>query len=577
MTDSPRTAFHQPPILGLSDRSVRVLHVTAFAWALLAIAGLMLATRVGVVDHRPGGDAYELQQQQVIAGVFGIAVVVSWKWEVIGGTIASTAAAAIVVFASRQLEPLDAAVVIVAFVVPGALWILIYLHDLRPRPAVLSIAIVVPAVIAGGWYAQRVYDGIYGPSHPASELASLPGSDVEWIWSGGVTGTSAVVTAKLDADADSVRLAVGDDAAFADPVWFEPIAIADGVVRFEPADLSPDVEYHYAVEVDGGLDHVRAGSFRTFPAGPSSFTIAAASCMRVGTNGAVFDAIRELDPVVFLHVGDFHYANIGDDAPDEFRDVLDLQLTRTAPAALFRSTPIAYVWDDHDYGDNNADATSPSRPAAMEVFREYVPHYPLQGDDAAIGQAFTIGRVRVIMTDTRSARSPTTDVDDGEKTMLGDAQRQWFEQELLAAADRYPLILWVNSVPWIAAAEPGGDDWGGYSTERAELADAIAEHDIEGLVMVSGDAHMVAIDDGTNSDFSTVGDDGFPVLHAAALDRPGHAKGGPYSHGVFPGSGQFGLIEVTDDGGDQITVELSGRTWEGDELVSYEFLVPARP
>jgi hypothetical protein len=83
---------------------------------------------------------------------------------------------------------------------------------------------------------------------------------------------------------------------------------------------------------------------------------------------------------------------------------------------------------------------------------------------------------------------------------------------------------------------------------------------------------MVAIDDGTNSDFSSEGGAGFPVLQAAALDRPGTEKGGPYSHGAHPGGGQFGLIDVVDDGR-SIEVTLSGRTWEGEELASLRFTV----
>jgi hypothetical protein len=91
---------------------------------------------------------------------------------------------------------------------------------------------------------------------------------------------------------------------------------------------------------------------------------------------------------------------------------------------------------------------------------------------------------------------------------------------------------------------------------------------------------MVALDDGTNSDYSTDGGAGFPVLHAAALDRPGRVKGGPYSHGTFPGAGQFGLMTVHDAGGDRITVELAGRDWTGRILVEHTVRVrvptPAR-
>ena len=34
-----------------------------------------------------------------------------------------------------------------------------------------------------------------------------------------------------------------------------------------------------------------------------------------------------------------------------------------------------------------------------------------------------------------------------------------------------------------------------------------------------------------------------------------------------------GLIEVTDIGGDEITVDLAGMTWEGETLVRYSFEV----
>jgi hypothetical protein len=128
-------------------------------------------------------------------------------------------------------------------------------------------------------------------------------------------------------------------------------------------------------------------------------------------------------------------------------------------------------------------------------------------------------------------------------------------------------VVLVSSVPWIGAY---GDSWGAYSAERQEIANFIANHQIDNLVMVAGDAHMVAIDDGTNTDYSKQQAGGFPLLHAGALDRPGSIKGGPYSEGTFPGAGQFGLLDVTDDG-ETISVRLSGHTWDGHELVSLQF------
>ena len=293
-------------------------------------------------------------------------------------------------------------------------------------------------------------------------------------------------------------------------------------------------------------------------------------------DGLVFDGA--LDPTLFVIDGDFHYANIGDPDPDAFRDVLDLNLSHPGPSMLYRSTPIAYVWDDHDYGGNNADSTSPTRATALSVYRQYVPSYlasgPATDPDDPIYQAFDVADVRVILTDVRSARSPADQIDDAEKTMLGVEQKAWLKAELLAARDTRALTIWVNPVPWIGEATPGGDAWNGYTTERAELADFIATNDVDRVLMLSGDAHMVAIDDGTNSGYASDGRPGFPILHAGALDRPGHVKGGPYSEGMVPGGGQFGVVEI-DRATDGLTVRLTGRDWSGATLLSYEFAVPA--
>lgn len=62
------------------------------------------------------------------------------------------------------------------------------------------------------------------------------------------------------------------------------------------------------------------------------------------------------------------------------------------------------------------------------------------------------------------------------------------------------------------------------------------------------------------------------MLHAAALDRRGSVKGGRFSHGKFPGGAQFGLVTV-DDRGDELTVELSDRSWTGAEIVNHTFIL----
>jgi len=105
--------------------------------------------------------------------------------------------------------------------------------------------------------------------------------------------------------------------------------------------------------------------------------------------------------------------------------------------------------------------------------------------------------------------------------------------------------------------------------------------------MISADAHMVAIDDGSHSGYARDGHGGFPVFQAAALESAESEKGGPYSigneHGTvgpgIAGRRQFGVFEVSYDAAGSPRVKWTGFRAEEDSntvttLLQYEF--PAR-
>jgi len=337
--------------------------------------------------------------------------------------------------------------------------------------------------------------------------------------------------------------------------------------------------YTYAIEVDSIVDTMNMGRFRTPVAGPFSFTIAFSACADTGSNHAIFDTIRRHQPLLYLNTGDLHYEDISTNDRERFRQAYERVLAQPRQATLYRLVPIAYMWDDHDYGPNDSDATAPGRTAARLTYQEYVPHYPLAAGsgDVAIYQAFTIGRVRFIMTDTRSERSPKSMPDTAAKTMLGTAQKAWFKQQLLDANGVYPVIVWVCASPWLADLPGSGDDnWAGYATERRELTDFIETAGIQGLIMLSGDVHMLAIDDGRNNRYGASGERGFPIMQAAPLDRSNSSSlpDNIYSEGQFPGHQQFGLMSVEDDGGEIVRVRWSGRNANDEELVRHEMIFP---
>jgi prolyl oligopeptidase len=462
---------------------------------------------------------------------------------------------------------------------------------------------------------------------------------------GAVTPASAWVKAKLARDGLEARLALSKNPLLTRRSYSE--RALSGTNRYNLVDFSlnklePDTKYYYALEINGRLERAKRGSFRTLPKpGPASFHFAFASCARTGSASDVFDRIRENDPLFFLHMGDFQYLDIRTNSRARFRAAYDSVLASPQQSELYRNVPLAYIWDDHDFGGNNANRRSDSHEAARLTYEEFMPHHPLVFDRSGpISQTFSVGRVKFILTDLRSDRDSVTNKDDEHKTVMGDKQKAWFKKELLEANGKYPLIVWMSSVPWIGqdrtnvyrnvrtnefgyihhtnlvgrtnqetrrgfgrlagsrtnevsgsstnAARAGRaralppsdqDHWSVFSTERREIADFIKSHHIQGVCILHGDSHMIAADDGSNSDYATGGGAPIPVMCGAPLDQDPSLKGGPYSQGVYKmskGESGFGWMQV-DDRGDHIDVTYSGRNNRNEEKISLKFTVPASP
>ena len=570
-------APYHGPILGaipIHPDAHATLSFVARVTALAATIGLgLMALRIELpADTSDYGLGVPVQQdvQYALAAVMSVGALLAWRWEGLGALLIAVAAAGAGIFAALQYVPGVALALTLALMVPAVLLWLSWQHRRRPRE-ILGLAVLATVLIGGSWAgANTVHEHFFGPTHEESVAPVIPVDRVEWVWSGALSPTGITVTARVVEGATSARLEV-------EPVAGGSVTLTGSVrpdeyrmVSFTVDGLAPGTDHRYQVVVDGEPDGGRGfGEFSTPGNGALSFTVTASSCARTGSNVAVFDTIRAVDPLFHLALGDLHYANVDSTDPEDFIDAYGAALSTPAQSALARQTPIAYVWDDHDYGPNDADASFVGRAASREAYRVAVPHYPVTDGDTPINQAFTVGRIRFVMTDQRSEHTADT--------MLGAAQKAWLLEELRTASRTHAVVVWVNSVPWIGPASPGSDNWTGQPVERTEIADAIAVEGIDNLVMVSGDAHMLAIDDGSNSDYSTTGGAGFPVFHTAALDRPGNVKGGPYSEGAFPGFGQFGVLEFDDEGGPTVTVRMSGRNWKDELIVGYERSFTAAP
>lgn len=464
----------------------------------------------------------------------------------------------------------------------GLWWTSSVVPGRRKSMALAAVAGTVIGVLISANLLGQLNDA-YGPTHPESTV-SLPDSTAEWLWLGAVDETSASVTAggleegKYRMFFWSVGSDLGNDAAV---VIVDASTNGDGIARFQMKELQPDTDYTYRVLPSSttfdaaNLDRIRQsssevdGTFRTFASGAQDLTIVVGSCARTGSNGAVYDAMLAEEPDLYLNLGDMHYGNLVSDDPADHLQVLGRSLSAPAQSALLRNVPTVWAWDDHDFGDNDTDSSSPSRRAVSTAYRSAVPHYDVSPDvDAQINQAFTVGRVRIIVTDSRSARTA--------ETILGAEQEEWLIDEIITASKSHAVVIWANPTPWIGADAPGADQWPGYGDERGRIANAIAAADVENLVVVSGDSHLTALDDGTNTGYADDGSAGFPLMHAGPLDRPGRSSSVDYSHGSFSDAGQYGTVRIEDDGGQVVKVTLTANRWDDRNLadLQLEFVAP---
>ncbi|MBO0826204.1 MAG: hypothetical protein J2P24_00340 [Streptosporangiales bacterium] len=401
-------------------------------------------------------------------------------------------------------------------------------------------------------------------------------------WSGAAGPTSARVKAKVSGG--STRLAVSTDIALTSPLFFGPATpTADGMVDFTATGLANDTQYYYGFEIAGALDTSMVGRFHTHkPVGaPYSFTFAAWACagsspvfpasaglapQRI-SNHPGYDDIRAADPLFTIDMGDKTYYDFGSGrwVPDytaaTYRAMYDDVLATSRHGRLYRDIAHVYTWSNHDFGqlvpgdDTTSDGTHPGKANAAQVYRERVPSYPLVEVTGPIYHSFQVGRLLVVVTDSRYNRSNVND--PAPRTMYGPAQMAWLEDLLTTKADDpgVKALCWVSDQP---SSSGGGASWGVFPEERDHIYGLFTDHGwVNRMFEIAGDQHQLGFDTGTHTA-------GFPLYTLASMDSNSGGAGGGYDIGTFVDNvnrGHYGLITIEDPGGTFLRWDARGYSY----------------
>ncbi|MGB5875375.1 MAG: alkaline phosphatase D family protein [Bacteroidota bacterium] len=445
---------------------------------------------------------------------------------------------------------------------------------------------------------------------------------------GGVTDQSARFWMRLTG-AGGVTVQVDTDQAFSSPVSGSAgTATPEGnfAVIVDISGLQADTRYYYRAVI-GGTPHSRVGAFMTFPTPGtrSTFTFAFGSCQQNSptSDGNLYRQVVKEAPRFFLQLGDWGYPDTTDNLPGDslffaadYASVQATYLTRYSPDypmdSLLRIAPVDYVYDDHDFMNNNASATTssfevPIRPNAygadfiardisnppgarensIRGYKENVPTYPLVNESRGIYHKFTFGNAELFMLDLRAQRSSNMEIFSkngstgqweitpvADHTILGrdtapgsgENQLSWFLSSLQNSTATWKFI--VSSVPFnkgFATAvntgialqnvvvndprlPPGAspiavsfelvDKWVGFPADVDTVLNFITENGVQNVIVLSGDSHTAAMDDGENA--------GLPEIMAGGLDITNSQLAGLLA--------SFG-INIWNQGGQGVTTE----------------------
>jgi len=389
-------------------------------------------------------------------------------------------------------------------------------------------------------------------------------NEVRWMLSGALTPTSVAIRAKMTTNSNYVRALVSTSNPPAAPFIYSTVSDATESVNRRMASmdvtgLQPNTQYYYLIEADSIADNSAddIGTFKTSAIGPQSFSFVVGSCNREPNTNTYKDFLN-YNALFYLNLGDLHYEDPCDADINYHRDAYEQNVfTRANQAEVFRKLPFAYIWDDHDYCGNDANGNAfPGTGPARNAYQEYIPHYALAAGtgNQPIYQSFDVGRVRFILSDLRSEKVE-------QQTAMGAVQKQWFKNQLVDARNKNMMVAWASSYSWYGILT---DNWNGNPQERTELSEFMRDSSIANLFIMNGDAHMFAIDNGTNGDFTTAKNlpYQYPLVQAGPIQNDGSYKGGTYSEGTFyqffVKAAQYGVVKVTDNGGDSVCVTIEG-------------------
>jgi hypothetical protein len=387
---------------------------------------------------------------------------------------------------------------------------------------------------------------------------------------GAVTAHSAKILFLANSTKDSFKIDLEGDKIAKNTIVSTD---KNGVCTYQFDGLNPFSHYQYTVsKMNDSFNNILAkGSFITYPApnDTSTFSFTFGSCTEQHYNDSIFVEMQKHSPLFFMHLGDWLYQNNFKEEKFYYNESLvhqrELYEKRYAMPNMkhfLQNVPIDFVFDDEDgvYDDFSkysytALKMSGSKTEIQEIsypdslrniaingLHTFFPNY--SQNNHQVYHSFECGNTEFFFLDTRSTRSANSESFHKTKLskwkykvpknhqILDSIQMNWLLSGLKNSKAQWKFIvsgvtfnrsykkvfdiclqaqkrILPNGMNGSYVAASLATMWFAFPESQTELLNFCNENKIKNVIVLSGDAHTAAIDDGHNA--------GFPELMAGGL------------------------------------------------------------
>jgi len=265
-------------------------------------------------------------------------------------------------------------------------------------------------------------------------------------------------------------------------------------------NLKPDRYYNVLVSIDGWGTNGKVGFRTPKDTTVNDFNFVTGSCLLLqtdilrpifpGASDLILKRMRKQQADFMLWLGDNvymwrpHYKSYD----GMFKRYMSVRRKFKSLNNFIGNQPNYAIWDDHDYGPNDAAGDFPLKDSILKIFKGFWPNtYP--DAEAFNGNYFKFSRYDAdfFMMDNRYFRGTRG---DSTAPFLGETQLLWLKQQLLTSEATFKFIAIGSQV---VSRMGFGEKYNEYSRERSELFDFIVEHNIKGVIFLSGDMHFTEL------------------------------------------------------------------------------------